>query len=111
MEIVRGGIYFANFPGVGDRTVLVVSWDAINAGLRSAIVCQVTKTERERNLPTFVRLPAGAGGVEADSYILCHEIVTLDAQDFRREVGMIPTPILVEVEEALRRALDLPQWN
>jgi mRNA-degrading endonuclease toxin of MazEF toxin-antitoxin module len=107
MEILRGGIYFAALPGTGDKTVLVLSWDAINAGLRSPIVCQVTTTERERNLPTFVTLPAGAAGLEDDSYILCHELVTLDAEDFRREVGMIPPATLAQVEDALRRALDL----
>jgi mRNA-degrading endonuclease toxin of MazEF toxin-antitoxin module len=107
MEILRGGIYFAALPGIPDKTVLVVSWDAINAGLRSPIVCRVTTTERERSLPTFVALPAGAAGIEADSYILCHELVTLDAEDFRREVGMIPPAILVKVEDALRRALHL----
>jgi mRNA interferase MazF len=107
-QILRGGLYYAGFPEVGDRTVLVISWDAINNGMRSPIVCQVTTVERERNLPTYVFLPAGEGGVEQDSYILCHEIVTLDAEDFRREVGVIPPAFLVQVEAALRRALDLP---
>jgi mRNA interferase MazF len=107
MEILRGGIYYAAFPGIGDRPVLVLSWDAINAGLRSPIVCQVTTTERERHLPTFVLLPPGAAGLEADSFILCHELATIGAERFRRELGMIPPAILVQVEDALRRALDL----
>ena len=94
---------------MGDKTVLVVSWDAINHGMRSPVVCQVTTNDRERNLPTYVPLLAGEGGVESDSYVLCHEIVTIDAEDFRREVGMIPASRLVQVEEALRRTLDLPQ--
>jgi mRNA interferase MazF len=107
MEILRGGIYYAAYPGIGDRPVLVLSWDAINAGLRSPIVCQVTTTKRERYLPTFVPLPADAAGLETDSFILCHELATLRAERFRREVGMVPPAILVQVEEALRRALDL----
>jgi mRNA-degrading endonuclease toxin of MazEF toxin-antitoxin module len=106
-EIVRGGIYYADY-GAGDRTVLVVSWDAINHGMRSPIICQVTKTERERNLPTFVAIPAGEAGLEYDSYVLCHELLTLDLEDFRREVGMLSVPRLLEVEVALRRALDIP---
>jgi mRNA-degrading endonuclease toxin of MazEF toxin-antitoxin module len=106
-EIVRGGIYYADY-GAGDRTVLVVSWDAINHGMRSPIICQVTKTERERNLPTFVAIPAGEAGLEYDSYVLCHELLTLDLEDFRREVGMLSVPRLLEVEVALRRALDTP---
>jgi len=106
-EVVRGGVYYADY-GAGDRTVLVVSWDAINYGMRSPIICQITKSERERNLPTFVAIPAGEAGLEYDSYVLCHEILTLDVEDFRREVGMLSVPRLLEVEAALRRALDLP---
>ena len=106
-DIVRGGLYSAAFPRVGDKLVLVVSWDAINRGMRSPIVCLVTSTPRERNLPTNVALPAGTAGNERDSWILCHELATLDAKDIRQELGKIPTPLLVQVENALRRALDL----
>jgi mRNA-degrading endonuclease toxin of MazEF toxin-antitoxin module len=108
-DVVRGGLYYADFPGVGDKLVVVVSWHAINRGLRSPIVCLVTSTARERSIPTAVPLPAGAAGNESDSWILCHEIATLDAEDFRRELGRIPPTVLVQVEHALRHALDLPQ--
>jgi mRNA-degrading endonuclease toxin of MazEF toxin-antitoxin module len=108
-EIVRGGLYFAAFPGIGDKRVLVVSWNAINAGLRSPIVCLVTATPRERSLPTDVPLAAGEAGMTDDSWILCHEIAILDAEDIRKEIGVLPPPLLVRVEAALRQALDLPQ--
>jgi mRNA interferase MazF len=108
-EIVRGGLYFAGLPGVGDRRVLVVSWNAINAGLRSPIVCLVTSTQRARSLPTSVRVAAGEAGMGEDSWILCHEIATLDGETFRSEIGVLPPPLLVQVETALRYALDLPQ--
>jgi mRNA-degrading endonuclease toxin of MazEF toxin-antitoxin module len=107
-EVARGGLYFAALPGVGDKRVLVVSWNAINHGLRSPIVCLVTSKARERSLPTDVQIPAGEAGMDEDSWILCHEIATLDAEDFRREIGVLPTPLLVQVEAALRQALDLP---
>ncbi|MGA9762249.1 MAG: type II toxin-antitoxin system PemK/MazF family toxin [Gaiellaceae bacterium] len=108
-EIVRGGIYFADLPGVGDKRVLVVSWSAINHGLRSPIVCLVTSTRRERSLPTDVSVSAGEAGMIEDSWILCHEIATLDAEMFRHEIGVLSSPLLVQVETALRYALDLPQ--
>jgi len=107
-EIVRGGLYFAALPGVGDKRVLVVSWNAINDGLRSPIVCLVTSSRRERSLPTNVPLAAGEAGTTTDSWILCHELATLDAEDIRREIGSLPPPLLVQVEAALRQALDLP---
>lgn len=108
-EIVRGGLYFAGLPGVGDKRVLVVSWNAINAGLRSPIVCLITSTQRARSLPTSVRVAAGEAGMGEDSWILCHEIATLDGETFRSEIGVLPPPLLVQVETALRYALDLPQ--
>jgi mRNA-degrading endonuclease toxin of MazEF toxin-antitoxin module len=106
--ILRGNLYFADLDGVGDKRVLVVSWDAINQGMRSPIVCLVTSTARVRALPTDVHVRAGVAGMELESWILCHEISTLDEDDFRREIGELPAPLLVEVETALRRALDLP---
>jgi len=107
-EIVRGGIYDAAFPRVGDKLVLVVSWDAINRGLRSPIVCLVTSTARDRTLPTDVPLPAGAAGNDRDCWILCHELTTLDSTDVRRELGRVPPAVLLQVEHGLQRALDLP---
>lgn len=108
MEIARGGVYYVHLPGVGDKPALVVSWNAINDGLRSPIVCQITRAERERRLPTFVRVSGGTAGLSDDCYVLCHELVTLDTGDFRRALGMLPGPQMVRVEEALRRTFDLP---
>jgi mRNA interferase MazF len=108
-EIVRGGIYFADLLEAGDKRVLVVSWNAINHGLRSPIVCLITSNRHTRTLPTDVFIPAGEAGMDEDSWILCHEIATLAAEDFRREISTVPSTLLVEVEAALRRALDLPQ--
>jgi mRNA-degrading endonuclease toxin of MazEF toxin-antitoxin module len=108
VDIARGGVYYVDLPGAGDKPALVVSWNAINDGLRSPVVCQITTTDRARTLPTFVAISAGIAGLEEPGYVLCHEIVTLDVEDFRREAGMLPAPLLLQVEEALRRTFDLP---
>ena len=65
--ITRGHLYVADLDGLGDKPVLVVSWDAINDGLRSPIVCLVTSAARERALPTDVHIPAGVAGMDGDS--------------------------------------------
>jgi mRNA-degrading endonuclease toxin of MazEF toxin-antitoxin module len=107
IEVLRGGLYFAHLPGVGDKPVLVVSWNALNVGLRSPVVCRVTRPERERRFPTYVQLSAGEGGLPDDSYVLCHDLTTLRTEDLRRQIGILPVAAMRRVELALRRALDL----
>lgn len=89
--------------------VLVVSADAVNRGMQ-AIVAQVTTAERGRTLPTSVVLEPGEGGVTQRSWVLCHELATLDDADLgdRPWGPMIPHYKLIQVERALMSALDIP---
>jgi mRNA-degrading endonuclease toxin of MazEF toxin-antitoxin module len=107
----RGYIYDGLLRDLPDdpKPVLVVSADAVNRGMQ-AIVAQVTTTARRRTLPTHVVLEPGEGGVTQRSWVLCHELVTLDDADLaeRPRGPMIPHRKLVEVERALMSALDLP---
>jgi mRNA-degrading endonuclease toxin of MazEF toxin-antitoxin module len=107
----RGFIYDGFLRDLPDdpKPVLVVSSDAVNRGLQP-IVVQVTSTEQARMLPTHVTLEPGEGGVRQRSYVLCHEIATLDDEDLAEEPWgpMIPAPKLVAVERALMTALDIP---
>jgi mRNA interferase MazF len=107
LTIHRGGVYFAALPTIGDKPVLVVSWDAVNRGLRQPIVARVTSAARRRTLPTHVELEAGEGGLTEPSVVLCHELVTLREDAIRRQAGTLPLGRLIEVDYALRRALDL----
>ncbi len=70
----------------------------------------MTKTERLRNLPTYVVLEPGEGGVDVRSYVLCHELATLEDADIADQPWgpMIPLQKLVAVERALMEALDSP---
>jgi mRNA-degrading endonuclease toxin of MazEF toxin-antitoxin module len=108
VNVSRGGVYYANLPDIGDRPVLVVSWDPISNGMDSPIVCLITATDRIRAFETHVHVEARETGLDYDSYILCHELATLDRADFRRHVGNVSVPTLIKTELALKRALDLP---
>jgi mRNA-degrading endonuclease toxin of MazEF toxin-antitoxin module len=107
----RGYIYDGFLRDVPDdpKPVLVVSADAVNRGMQP-IVAQVTTTERRRTLPTHVVLEPGDGGVTQRSWVLCHELATLDDADLaERPWGpMIPHRKLIQVERALMSALDIP---
>lgn len=109
----RSRIYYSKLPDTGDdrKTVLVVSSDVVGEFL-SPIVVQVTSNPRIRVLPTFVELRAGEGGLERNSWALCHEIATAD--DSLIDEDPLGPPIsprkVAEVNRALAEALDLPPW-
>lgn len=111
MSRQRGFIYdgfLRDVPGE-PKPVLVVSSNAVNRGMQP-IVVHVTQTEQVRALPTYVVLEPGEGGVRVRSYILCHEIATLEDADIAQEPWgpMIPPRKIVAVERALMEALDIP---
>lgn len=110
MIVRRGHIYLVRLPRVEEKKpALVVSSDVMNEFLKP-IVVQVTTTDRIRVFPTFVRLRAGEGGLPADSYALCHELHTLDDDLIDDEaIGRISVTRMVEVERAIRHALDLEE--
>ena len=103
----RGDVYYVNLQGVGMKLGAVVSWDSINRGMRQPIIARITRRERERSLPTYVELQPGEGGVRETSYVLCHELLTLREDDFTERLGILPLGRLLQVEAALKRALDL----
>jgi mRNA-degrading endonuclease toxin of MazEF toxin-antitoxin module len=107
----RGYIYDGFIRDVPDepKPVLVVSSDAVNRGMQP-IVAQVTSIERVRMLPTYVVLEPGEGGVDVRSFVLCHELATLEDDDIAEEPwgSMIPLQKLVAIERALMTALDIP---
>lgn len=111
----RGRIYHARLPDVDAyKRVLVVSWNAVNEGLRQPVCLVVTDEERERSLPTYVVLePAESdGGVQRTSYILCHAVHTLKETDMdARPLGKITRAKMEDVERALARALDFVGAN
>jgi len=92
---------------VGDKPALIVSWQPVHEGLDAAIVARITSVEKRRTLPTTVPLSAGEGGLDRAGFVLCHDLFTIDRARFRRYSGLLAPPTLLEIDKALRRALDL----
>jgi len=103
----RGAVWFVEIPGVGDKPALIVSWQPIQQALSAAIVARITSVEKKRSLPTAVQLDVGEGGLKQPGYALCHDLMTLEREVFRRYSGTLAPARLLEVEDALRQALDL----
>jgi mRNA-degrading endonuclease toxin of MazEF toxin-antitoxin module len=108
VRLGRGALWYAEWPSVGDKPVLVISPEYMNTALRSAIVVRVTSAERGRTLPTFVTIsPRDAPGLDRDSVVICNDVATLPDRAFRRRIAALSAQRLVEVEAALRRATGL----
>lgn len=107
MNFSRGAVWFVEIPEVGDKPALIVSWQPIQEALRAAIVARITWVEKRRSLPSAVRLEGGEAGLEQAGFVLCHDLFTIDRDRFRRYSGTLTPKKLLEVEDALRRALDL----
>jgi mRNA-degrading endonuclease toxin of MazEF toxin-antitoxin module len=105
----RGDVYFANLgERIGRKRVLVVSFEGINRGLRQPICALITARDRPRTAQTYVEINPPEGGVTKTSFVLCHYLVTLSEERFDEErEGSLGAFKMIEVRDALRRALDL----
>lgn len=110
----RGEVYSANlFPRSGSeqkgkRPVIVLSHDAFNQNpaWRSIIVVPVSTSDAQaKRGPTAVLLPRGTAGLKQDSVALCHQVTTLDRNKLTQRLGLVPAPLLVQVEDGLLAAL------
>lgn len=98
----RGHIWLVEFPDdVKPRPALIVSIDARNEFANSVLAVPLT-TNLKRS-PTHVLLPAGQGGLPADSMARCENVSYVHKSRLRRGgfAGPISTPLLRDVEKAL----------
>ena len=113
----RGDLYWAELrprsgsEQRGTRPVVVVSHDAFNQtpSWRSVIVVPVSTSKAQAMRgPTALLLPRGSAGLRQESVALCHQVTTLDRSKLTKRLGMLPPPLLQQLEGALKAALDLP---
>lgn len=112
--IVRGGVYWADLgEATGSRPakrrpVLVVQSDAYSASALSTVMAVViTSNTALAAMPGNVFVPASASGLPRDSVVNVTGIVTLDEDDLAELAGELPGYLLAEVDQGLRRVLDL----
>jgi mRNA interferase MazF len=112
--IARGGVYWADLGEVTGsrpakrRPVLVVQSDAYSASALSTVVAVVlTSNTALAAMPGNVFVPATASGLPRDSVVNVTGIVTLDEDDLTEMAGQLPNYLLADVDQGLRRVLDL----
>jgi mRNA interferase MazF len=90
------------------RPVLVVQSDAFSASALSTVIAVVlTSNTALAAMPGNVFVPATASGLPRDSVVNVTGMVTLDEGDLVEMVGQLPSYLQAEVDQGLRRVLDL----
>ncbi len=113
-KVSRGMVVDVNLdPTVGGeiqktRPCLVIQNDIGNRNSALIIVAALTGAEHIRKPPPiWVFVPKGDGGAEKDSYVLCHQIRTVDEQRLGRIYGQLNPTTMAQVDAALRISLAL----
>ena len=88
--------------------MLVVSDDRYNASrLQTVIIVVLTSTARLAALPGNVAVAAELSGLEKGSVVNVTQVTTIDRATLEDRVGMLPTWLMTQVEDGLRRSLAL----
>lgn len=91
----------------GIRPVLIVQTDRANPHSPHTIVVPFTTRIRQKLLPSHVFVPAGEGGLNRESVLLCEQIRVIDKSRLIAKLGELTAERLREVNEVLRTILDI----
>lgn len=90
------------------RPVLVIQADPFNASrLSTTLAAVITSNTGLAAMPGNVFLPATSSGLPKDSVVNVTALVTLDKADLDEETGHLPSALMSEVDQGLRRVLRL----
>ncbi len=109
----RGELWMASLDPIrgseqaGTRPVLILQADPLNAFLRTAVIVPFTSNLTWAQYPFCVQVPAGEGGLTADSVALCHQARAIDKTRLVRHMGQVSEETLYQVEQALCVVVDL----
>lgn len=95
-------------PGKQRPCIAIQPTEFGQAGLASTVVLPLTTKVVERDaFPLRVRLPAGVCGLRRESDALVDQVLAWDNELFRRDMGILPEALQLEVRRALLEFLDL----
>ncbi|MBI5503363.1 MAG: type II toxin-antitoxin system PemK/MazF family toxin [Deltaproteobacteria bacterium] len=102
----RGEVWWAELPPpVGDRPVVILTRDAVVNSIGGIVVVLVTRTARQ--LPTEVAL-GRRQGLPVSCVANFDNLLTVPRHRLVRLMGACDTEKMVEVNQAIQVALDLP---
>lgn len=114
MGIERGRLYIVDFnPRVKTKPgklcpAVVLQSDLVNeAGYPSTIVIPTTTRLVENPGILRLRIKKGQGGLARDSDLLLGQLIAVANESFRQEIGVLPAPLMDELENRVRIILGL----
>jgi mRNA interferase MazF len=118
MNIRRSDVILVDFPYPSGkaskvRPALVVQNDQDNARLLNTIVAQITGTTHRAAATTQVLIELNTAdgtqaGVQFDSVVNCVNLVTLEKKRVLAKIGSLTQALMLQVNDALKVALELP---
>lgn len=111
--ILRGEIYQAALDPVlgseqgGTRPVLIVQNNLGNRYSPTVIALAMTSRTGKARLPTHIEIAQGTAGLPRDSVVLAEQVRTLDKRRLGARIGMLPAPIMAQVNRALFMSLGM----
>jgi mRNA interferase MazF len=109
----RGTVLEINLdPSVGreymkTRPCVVVQSDLLNKYSQVTIVAPITGAENVKQGPTYVPIKKGEAGLPKDSFIVCHQLRTVDESRCGKIYGQVTPATMNKVTEALKIVLDI----
>jgi mRNA interferase MazF len=90
------------------RPVLVIQTNEFNESrIKTTVAVVMTTNLRLAGAPGNVRCGSKETGLPRESVVNVSQVVTVDKALFTERVGVVPTPVLSQVEDGLRRVLGL----
>ncbi len=115
-ELKRGDVVRARLDPVegseqaGERPVLILSPDFLNARSPTVIVASITSKHTERIFRNEVLVAPPEGGLTLLSKVLLSQVRTLDKRRFVRRLGEVSETKMAAVDEAIRVSMGLVEF-
>jgi mRNA interferase MazF len=116
MSVSRGEIVLVDYPfsdGTGSkvRPALVVQTDGLNRRIDDTILAAVSRsTHRASETQIYIDIATHDGkasGLRQNSMIQCENLLTFDQRLIIATIGSLTSPLMHQIDDCLRKALEL----
>lgn len=92
----------------GERPVLIIQNNMGNLHSPTVIAASITSRQDKAPLPTHVFLPAGEGGLVANSILMAEQVRTIDKSRLKGYMGHLNKDYMKQADRAIGVSFALP---